>query len=298
MTRTKYTRSELARQTMKEYEKITTIKPKYPKSNNDLQALQKEIHNRKFRQVLADIETLAFLPHKGLSRSASGNACVSPTKYSRHKRVKKLIKDYENTIGIKPKYPVSNKELEKLQNTLEESKRSKLIFKPTKSSFAGFTSTWKILLDARPLHEIIEDAINFILVRQPRVKILVELRVKFTHAVDPTKFTRPYIKYNVRVAYADDSVINDDIKKLAALITEDIDVNIDAYTRSGSEMYAIRSYRHQIMTDKSRKYALTNFDDKRYCRDGINTFAIGHYETVNSSPVNSSPVNRSLCLAN
>ncbi|KAK3600763.1 hypothetical protein CHS0354_009189, partial [Potamilus streckersoni] len=226
MTRTKYTRSELARQAMKEYEKITTIKPKYPKSNNDLQALQKEIHNRKFRQVLADIESLVIPTHKGLSGIA---------KYNRHKRVKKLIKDYENTIGIKPKYPVSNKELEKLQNTLEESKRSKLIFKPTKSSFAGFTSTWKILLDGRPLHEIIEDAINFILVRQPRVKILVELRVKFTHAVDPTKFTRPYIKSNVRVVYADDSVINDDnIKKLAALITEDIDNSIDAYTRSGS----------------------------------------------------------------
>ncbi|KAK3581382.1 hypothetical protein CHS0354_016230 [Potamilus streckersoni] len=286
MTRTKYTRSELAKQTMKEYEKITAIKPKYPKSNNDLQALQKEIHNRKFRQVLADIESQAFLPHKRSSGIASVfHAGVSPTKYNRHKRVKKLIKDYENTIGIKPNYPVSNKELEKLQNTLEESKRSKLIFKPTKSSFAGFTSTWKILLDGRPLHEIIEDAINFILVRQPRVKILVELRVKFTHAVDPTKFTRPYIKSNVRVVYTDD-----DIKKLAALITEDIDNSIDAYTRSGSEMYAIRSYRHQIMTDKSRKYALTNFDDKRYCRDGINTLAIGHYKTVSSSPVNSSTV--------
>ena len=45
------------------------------------------------------------------------------------------------------------------------------------------------------------------------------------------------------------------------------------------EQYGIRSYDHQLFTEKQNKVALTPFDDKRYIlEDGVNTLAWGHYK--------------------
>ena len=44
------------------------------------------------------------------------------------------------------------------------------------------------------------------------------------------------------------------------------------------EQYGIRSYDHQVYTEKQNKVALTPFDDKRHILDdGVNTLAWGHY---------------------
>ena len=44
------------------------------------------------------------------------------------------------------------------------------------------------------------------------------------------------------------------------------------------EQYGIRSYDHQVYTEKQNKVALTPFDDKRYIlEDGMGTLAWGHY---------------------
>ena len=45
------------------------------------------------------------------------------------------------------------------------------------------------------------------------------------------------------------------------------------------EQYNIRSYDHEVFTEKINKIALSPFDDKRYIlEDGINTLAWGHYK--------------------
>ena len=45
------------------------------------------------------------------------------------------------------------------------------------------------------------------------------------------------------------------------------------------EQYNIRSYDHQLFTEKQNKVALSPFDDKRYIMDdGIHTLAWGHYK--------------------
>ena len=45
------------------------------------------------------------------------------------------------------------------------------------------------------------------------------------------------------------------------------------------EQYNIRSYDHQLYTEKQNKVALSPFDNKRHIlKDGINTLALGHYK--------------------
>ena len=45
------------------------------------------------------------------------------------------------------------------------------------------------------------------------------------------------------------------------------------------EQYNIRSYDHEVFTEKINKIALSPFDDKRYIlENGINTLAWGHYK--------------------
>ncbi len=45
------------------------------------------------------------------------------------------------------------------------------------------------------------------------------------------------------------------------------------------EMTKIRSYKHQLYTEKQNKISLSHFDDKRFIlEDGINTLAWGHYK--------------------
>jgi len=39
----------------------------------------------------------------------------------------------------------------------------------------------------------------------------------------------------------------------------------------------IRTNHHKLETNTIIKRGLSNFDDKRYCKDGINTLALGHY---------------------
>ena len=55
----------------------------------------------------------------------------------------------------------------------------------------------------------------------------------------------------------------------------------DGVTRNHSAvMVAFRSTRHAVTTDQIVKSGLVNFDDKRYCDDNINTYAIGHYKNT------------------
>ena len=45
-------------------------------------------------------------------------------------------------------------------------------------------------------------------------------------------------------------------------------------------MNIIRSHKHQLFTETMYKVALSNKDDKRWiCKDGIHTYAHGHYKT-------------------
>ncbi|KAK3598591.1 hypothetical protein CHS0354_009786 [Potamilus streckersoni] len=121
MQRTRHSRSEVAKKTMEEYEKSTGKKAKYPRSNRELEELQKEIHYRKSQPVAVTVY--------------HDKEPDKITKQTRHQKVLKLIKDYEATFGRKPKYPRSNVELEQLQNDLERDKKIKLNIKQILTSF-------------------------------------------------------------------------------------------------------------------------------------------------------------------
>ncbi|KAK3609039.1 hypothetical protein CHS0354_020704, partial [Potamilus streckersoni] len=127
---------------MEEYEKSTGKKAKYPRSNRELEELQNEIHTRRLEQPLIDVDIRR------------------PVKQTRHQKVLKLIKDYEATFGRKPKYPMSNVELEQLQYDLEMDKKS------------------------TPPKKLIKKLIDYILIKQTRSKIIVELCVTIFHAFE------------------------------------------------------------------------------------------------------------------
>ncbi|KAK3576708.1 hypothetical protein CHS0354_005542 [Potamilus streckersoni] len=166
---------------MEKYERLTGNKAKYPKSNHDLEELEKEIHSRKSQPV--DKE---------------------PDKITRHQKALKLVNDYEKAFGKKPKYTKSNTKLMQIQNEFELDKKSKLKIKQILSSFSGFSKTYQIEIETEPLENLIKSAIDYILIKEPRIKIIVELRVTFIHAVDSDKFTLPYIKPDPKIVYAYD----------------------------------------------------------------------------------------------
>ena len=90
--------------------------------------------------------------------------------------------------------------------------------------------------------------------------------------------------YSIKFENGNEEKKAKEIKK--SVIKKDLkQINYNNILKSGKKMYSkmkvIRSQKHRIYTMKMNKISLSAYDDKRFLKkNGINSFAYGHYKTL------------------
>ncbi|KAK3593505.1 hypothetical protein CHS0354_037028 [Potamilus streckersoni] len=178
---------------------------------------------------------------------------VDKTEPSRESQ--KIINQHQDETGKSVKYPVTRKALERLCDHLEDLIGDNINIAEVETSFKGFKKSYKIIIN-KPMEKLLEEAIKYILVREPREQIVVKLFVKFPHAVDPDKFSDTSLSMMPVVVNA-----ASDIPDVSARLTQQLGWKIDGYTQSGSGWVLVEQKQYLIHAYK--------YDPMRACRFGV-----------------------------